>query len=610
MSVEYFSIENYRQVFEQIITSFPDHVYIRDVITNRRIMENTSTARILGYQIDPSTSMHAFYDSILHPDAIEIHHRFCADTLTATEGKVYEMTVYVKAADETWHWLNYREKLLLRNYTGKPWLMLGTSRDVTELINIEEELRKTNKTLSASEAHYKAIIDSQTVFVNRYNHKGELTFVNQAVCDFFHKTQEEMLGRAIYEFLGHEDAIEVEKNLMLLTPDNPIYLVEHRVSAVDEKEYWQHWVNQAIFDEEGRFVEFQATGWDITEQHHALQVNQQLIDILEATPDIVSMANPELQMQYLNKAGYSFFNLPDDAIISNFNVCQFLPERVQRLYKDRILPEVKTQGSWLGETAVINGNGIEIPVSQIVLGHFDAQGNLSRISSTFRDIRYIKEFEHLLRDKELEVQEQQSHLIVDELHDRIGQNLTVLNLNLTLLGNRVEQGKQPITRQDIDTSLQLVEETMASIRNIMSEIRPPALDDYGLFIAIRNSAMQFAGRTGIKIFVEGKTIEPRLPRQYEIALFRIYQEALINVVKHARATKVVINLFEKQSRINLSIQDNGKGFNSSKIQRNEIREGRGIPSMISRAKDMGAVFTIESEPGKGTQIKVELERPQ
>jgi PAS domain S-box-containing protein len=573
-------------------------------------MENTNTARILGYQLDPSANSHAFYDSILHPDSIDMHNQFCTETITAIEDKVYEMTVCVKAASGKWNWLNYREKLLLRNEAGKPWLMIGTSRDVTDLLNIQKELRRTNKVLSDSEAHYKAIIDSQTVFINRYNRKGELTFVNHAICDFFHKTQAQMLGKTIYDFLSPEFAAEMEKNLLLLTPDNPIYLVEHPVHKIDEKEYWQHWINRAIFDENEHFVEFQATGWDITEQHYAQQTNQQLIDILEATPDIVSIAGADLQLQYLNQAGYSFFDLPHDTQINKSNVFQFLPEWVIHLFQESILPEVKKHGLWLGEAAVIDGKGVEVPVSQIVLGHFDAQGNLSRLSTNFRDIRYIKEFEHRLRDKELEVQEQQSHFITNELHDRVGQNLTVLNLNLTLLSKRAEQGKQPITRQDIETPLQLVEETMAAIRNIMSEIRPPALDDYGIFVAIRNSAAQFSNRTGINIFVDGRSLEPRLPSQYEIALFRIYQEALTNIIKHAKATHIVVKLMEKHNRISLAILDNGIGFETNKVQLPKTHDGWGIPSMITRAKDMGAVLTIDSEPGKGTQIRVELERPQ
>jgi signal transduction histidine kinase len=324
----------------------------------------------------------------------------------------------------------------------------------------------------------------------------------------------------------------------------------------------------------------------------------------------VSIAGADLQLQYLNQAGYSFFDLPHDTQINKSNVFQFLPEWVIHLFQESILPEVKKHGLWLGEAAVIDGKGVEVPVSQIVLGHFDAQGNLSRLSTNFRDIRYIKEFEHRLRDKELEVQEQQSHFITNELHDRVGQNLTVLNLNLTLLSKRAEQGKQPITRQDIETPLQLVEETMASIRNIMSEIRPPALDDYGIFVAIRNSAAQFSNRTGINIFVDGRSLEPRLPSQYEIALFRIYQEALTNIIKHAKATHIVVKLMEKHNRISLAILDNGIGFETNKVQLPKTHDGWGIPSMITRAKDMGAVLTIDSEPGKGTQIRVELERPQ
>ncbi len=148
----------------------------------------------------------------------------------------------------------------------------------------------------------------------------------------------------------------------------------------------------------------------------------------------------------------------------------------------------------------------------------------------------------------MEVQEQQSRLLVNELHDRIGQNLTALNINLTLLQTRLKPDMHSQLQKNVDDSIHLVEETMASIRNIMSDLRPPALDDYGLLAAVRSLAKQFTNRTGIKTRVEGEDLHPRLPIVHELALYRICQEALTNIAKHANAAEVVITVQESNRK--------------------------------------------------------------
>ncbi|HUX24345.1 MAG TPA: ATP-binding protein, partial [Burkholderiales bacterium] len=140
----------------------------------------------------------------------------------------------------------------------------------------------------------------------------------------------------------------------------------------------------------------------------------------------------------------------------------------------------------------------------------------------------------------------------------------------------------------------------------MAELRPPVLDDYGLLAALRQLAVEFAQRSGIATELSGVDLQSRLPPIVETAMFRISQEALNNIAKHAQAKNVEIGLHEVSGRVMLDIADDGVGFDP-----NEAPPGKqhwGLTIMRERAEAVGVVFRLESASGAGTRIVLEVER--
>lgn len=205
-----------------------------------------------------------------------------------------------------------------------------------------------------------------------------------------------------------------------------------------------------------------------------------------------------------------------------------------------------------------------------------------------------------------QVEEAERRRLAMELHDRVGQNLTALNLNLNLLrGLLPAEGAAAIVLH-LDDSIRLVDETMERIRDVMAELRPAVLDDYGLGAALRWYAGQLSRRTGIRTEVESNDeAMPRLPAQVETALFRIAQEALTNIGKHARASSATLRLERKEAWTRLTISDDGVGFDPSRA-RSGIAGGWGLHIVRERAEAVGGRLEIKSAPGKGTQISVEV----
>jgi signal transduction histidine kinase len=185
----------------------------------------------------------------------------------------------------------------------------------------------------------------------------------------------------------------------------------------------------------------------------------------------------------------------------------------------------------------------------------------------------------------------------------VGQNLTALSITLNLLPVLLPKPALGRVQTQLDVAQQLLEETSQQIRDVMSELRPPELDDYGLVAALRWYTGQLTNRTGIEVVIEADEQMPSLPGMWEISLFRIAQEALTNVVKHAQASQTVISLQTTPAQTQMRISDNGVGFDVHAISQ---PQHWGILNMRERVQLLGGELIIESTPGRGTCLTVQI----
>src|SRR5712671_763020 len=202
----------------------------------------------------------------------------------------------------------------------------------------------------------------------------------------------------------------------------------------------------------------------------------------------------------------------------------------------------------------------------------------------------------------VEAEELQRRRIAGELHDRVGQNLSALNINLDIALGMLA-GAQPELKLRLADSLSLVDGTLQTIENLMAELRPPLLDEYGLAAALGLHVKEFSRRHGVRVEVRdpeelGRSLRP----EAAIALFRIAQESLLNVAKHAEATEVRIVLSRRDNGAVLSITDDGRGFDVH--DRLSHRTRWGVTTMQERAAAVGGEFYLESSEGTGTTVRV------
>jgi two-component system sensor histidine kinase UhpB len=158
----------------------------------------------------------------------------------------------------------------------------------------------------------------------------------------------------------------------------------------------------------------------------------------------------------------------------------------------------------------------------------------------------------------------------------------------------------------LEDSLKLVEETMERIRNVLADLRPPVLDDYGLGVALRWYIKRFSERTGVATILQEEELLPRPPLSLETAIFRIVQEVLTNVAKHAQASQVNILLERTNGIIHLAIADDGVGFDPTDVRKLKEQPQWGLITIEERAKALGGHISVESMPGKGTRVIVQV----
>lgn len=205
-----------------------------------------------------------------------------------------------------------------------------------------------------------------------------------------------------------------------------------------------------------------------------------------------------------------------------------------------------------------------------------------------------------------EAQEQERQQLARELHDQLGQSLTVVNLSLDLIGQMLPPDTPEEVHEHLNDAGDLVAQVISQVRTVMTELRPPVLDDYGLLAALRWYGQQFVQRTGVAVEVTDHGAPGCIPAAVETALFRIAQEALNNVAKHAAASKVVITLHCQSGQIRLTIADNGRGFPVERVREASDEPHWGFLTMQERALAVGGALQIDSRPGAGATVTVEV----
>jgi signal transduction histidine kinase len=210
--------------------------------------------------------------------------------------------------------------------------------------------------------------------------------------------------------------------------------------------------------------------------------------------------------------------------------------------------------------------------------------------------QHIRQLVNHLQD----IREQERTNIAREIHDELGQQLTGMKMYISWLNKKIPHQEKEIQNK-FTATLELIEDTIKSVRKISTDLRPSMLDDLGLLAALEWQSNEFEKRSGISTEFINLTGNKEIPARLKTGLFRIFQESLTNVARHADAKKIVSSLQFDDDKITLTITDDGKGFTVKNI---ESKKTLGLFGMKERTMEMGGNYEIKSEPGKGTTVSI------
>ena len=220
--------------------------------------------------------------------------------------------------------------------------------------------------------------------------------------------------------------------------------------------------------------------------------------------------------------------------------------------------------------------------------------NLEQLQQAQDSLRASQERYRSLSRRLLEQQEHERAALARELHDQLGQSLVAVSLNLEAIKGELS----PASSARVPESMRAIKKMIEQVQTLAFELRPSMLDEFGLVEALRHLVARHGERAGVRASFTATPTDARAPVEIETACFRIVQEALSNVARHARARHVEVTLTAQDAALEVTVRDDGVGFNVERL-----RTGLGLVGMGERAELAGGRLDIESAPGAGTTLR-------
>ncbi len=593
--------------FRELVENLNDVIYTVDLDGTIRYV-SPAIETVLGYE--PEELIGTPLSHILDPaDRSRIEAAF-GEVL---RGSLRPREYRILDRSKNTRWVRTSSRPIVRD--GTVVGLQGVLTEITES-KLNEEARRE------AERSFREALENVAMVAVSLDRDGCILFINDFALGLTGWSRKDVLGRNWFDLFipgARREAVRRMFECGFADGSIPAHF-ENPIVTRSGKELEIQWSNSLLRDRDGQVTATVSFGGDVTEQtesRQALEDSEQRFRALFesmaegfAVHEIITDDDDRPVDYRFIDANPAFFELTglDDHIIVR-TVLEVLPD-IEPFW-------IQTYG--------------EVALSGVVrkFEHFDQSlgrrwevqaysPGPGRFATLFWDVterRKIEEERGRLLDEiralasRLEsTEEAERESLARELHDRVGQNLTSLALTIDLVRHALPAEVLGTVSHRLNSAAELVTETMSQVRNVMSGLRPPMLDGYGLIPTLGWWASIVKERVGLEVRVTGAEPEPRLGPEVEIGLFRIVQEALSNVAEHSGASGARVTVTQDSARVVLKITDRGCGFSPSEHTALGDASSLGLSIMRERGLALGAQVTVKSEPGDGTRVVVELPR--
>ena len=347
-----------------------------------------------------------------------------------------------------------------------------------------------------------------------------------------------------------------------------------------------------------------------------------LLTILDKAPSLIAMTDRGGTLFYLNPTGRALLGLGEQEALSGLTLidCQTPQARVR--IAQEALPVAEREGVWCGDSTLLNRDGNEIKTYLTLIAHRDENMCLEGYCLMGRDMSDWVRTEEALRATQnqlwrlsaqhLTIQESERRRIATDLHDGLGQTLSLVKLSIEAAARSVSSGILGKAATSLEHLVPTMQSALAELRRISMNLRPSTLDDLGILATLSWYFREFeAACPHMKLEHDIDIAETDVPELLKISIFRIVQEATSNALKHARAERILVSLHAEDGALELEIADDGQGFDlTAMTSSHDFGKGLGLQSMMERAELSGGDYVFKSVPGQGTSIRVHWPAPE
>ena len=475
--------------------------------------------------------------------------------------------------------------------------------------------------LRESEERFRAMADTAPVMVWMAGLDKGCTYFSRTWLEFTGRSMTEELGDGWTEGVHPDDYRQCLAQYGAAFEARQPFKMEYRLRRRDGEYRWILDTGVPRYCPEGMFIGYIGSCIDITERRNAEDALQRSEEryrgVVQSQTELICRFLPDTTLTFVNDAYARYFGRPADQLIGTLflslipqeahanvmrQLASFAPEQALRTYEHEVLRPDGSRGwqEWTDQAI------------------FDEHGALIGFQSVGRDITDRKHTEEVLRRSEaalrgsqdelrllagrlLSAHEEERSALARELHDDLSQRLAALAIETAMLEVDCRSIPETALKRLRDIKDRLVN-VSTDVHNISRQLHPAILQDLGLIDAVQSECVRFAEREGIQVEFVGKGV-PDLPAEVAICLYRIAQEGLRNIAKHAKADEAQVTIFSEEEAVVLSIRDSGVGFDPASVR---TSGGLGLASMRERAWLVRGDIAIRSRLGQGTTIEVRV----
>ena len=534
--------------------------------------------------------------------AAAIVHRRQSPSAAAAAG-IGALTVYAVEP----HFFDREELELL----GKIGLNLSFA---LKTLDEEEQRQLAEKAQRESEARFKSLIQTAPVVIISLSPEGTILEFNPEAELVYGRTREAVLGKNYLDlFIADEYRVRMADRIKRILNGEELLGAEMPIRHADGTRRYYLWNADRILDQQGVPYGIITVGYDITErkrmENDLESAARYTRSLIEASLDPLVTINVNGQIMDTNGATERITGIRREQLIgSDFSNYFTEPEKAKKGYE-----AVFRNGFVRNYPLVIKDvSGKTRDVLYNATVYRNKGGEVQGVFAAARDITKRKRAEGRLRESEerlkflsselISAQETERKRIASELHDSIASSLSAAILGLVRASRELPEGTQG--HELITRAITMVQHTVEETRRMMNLLRPPMLDDLGLLPAITWFLDQYSAiYSGLTVNKDIAVEDAEIPESMKIDMYRIIQEAFTNIAKHSNASAAELSLKKKDDVIELTIADNGQGFNpDAGPAAKRGASGLGLISMKERAELAGGTMLIQSIAGKGTTV--------